>query len=159
MRLSELIATDELRGTAAVDLARAVDAGVAMGLFEVVVGEVGDAPAQLPKTISIVHPFNSAILESDSLGGRALALASSLSGSGHTVGDFDAAILHELAERGREGLVARVTQRLEASGRTVQKNGEPVLDANERKKLVEESCQAFMTTSLPELVRFGIVKA
>jgi hypothetical protein len=34
-----------------------------------------------------------------------------------------------------------------------------VLDANERKKLVEESCQAFMTTSLPELVRFGIVKA
>jgi hypothetical protein len=159
MRLSELIATDELRGTAAVDLARAVDAGVAMGLFEVVVGEVGDAPAQLPKTISIVHPFNSAILESDSLGGRALALASSLSGSGHTVGDFDAAILHELAERGREGLVARVTQRLEASGRTVQKNGEPVLDANELKKLVEESCQAFMTTSLPELVRFGIVKA
>jgi hypothetical protein len=159
MRLSELMATDELRSTAAVDLARAVDAGVAMGLFDVVVGEVGAVPAQLPETFSIALPFNSAILESDSLGGRALALASALSGSGHTVGDFDAAILHELTQRGREGLAARVTQRLEASGRTLQKNGEPVLDATERKKLVEESCQAFMTTCLPELLRFGIVKA
>jgi SAM-dependent methyltransferase len=159
MRLSELMATDELRSTAAVDLARAVDAGVAMGLFDVVVGEVGAVPAQLSEPFSIALPFNSAILESDSLGGRALALASALSGSGHTVGDFDAAILHELTQRGREGLAARVTQRLEASGRTLQKNGEPVLDATERKKLVEESCQAFMTTCLPELLRFGIVKA
>jgi hypothetical protein len=52
-----------------------------------------------------------------------------------------------------------VAQRLEASGRTLQQNGQPVNDAAKRSQLVEEACQAFIRMSLPELVRLGIVTA
>jgi hypothetical protein len=52
-----------------------------------------------------------------------------------------------------------VAKRLEASGRTIQQNGQPVNDEAKRGQLVEEACQAFITTSLPELARLGIVTA
>jgi SAM-dependent methyltransferase len=156
MRLSEIVAAKELRGTSPADLVRAVDAGVAMGLFDVTAGAVGEAPSGLSEAVSIPHPFNRAVLASDALGGRPLALASTLSGTGHSVGDLDAAILHELVERGRDGLAGRVAKRLDASGRTLQQNGQPVADAAERSRLVEEACETFISKSLPELVRLGI---
>ena len=126
MRLSAIVAADEVRGTPPADVVRAIDAGVAMGLFDVTAAAVEGPPASVAATVSIEHPFNRTVLASDSLGGRSIALASTLSGTGHAVGDLDAAILHELAERGREGLVGRVSQRLDASGRTLQENGKPV---------------------------------
>jgi len=48
---------------------------------------------------------------------------------------------------------------LEVSGRTIQQNGQPVNDAAKRSQLVEEACQTFISTSLPELARLGIVTA
>ncbi|MFM8707349.1 MAG: hypothetical protein ACKOHK_04520, partial [Planctomycetia bacterium] len=62
-----------------------------------------------------------------------------------------------LAERGRDGLTARVSQRLDASGRTLQQDGQPVADAAQRGRLIQEACDAFVSKSLPELVRLGIV--
>ena len=159
LRLSEIVAAETLRGTPPVDIVRAVDAGVAMGLFDITAGQMGEAPATLSAPVTIAHPFNKAVLAADSLGGRSLALASTLSGTGHSLGDLDAAILHELVERGRDGLASRVAARLEASGRTLQQNGQPVSDASQRSRLVEEACQSFIDTSLPELVRLGIVIA
>jgi len=157
LRLSEILAADEFRGTAAVDIVRAVDAGVAMGLFDISAARLDAAPAELPDAIQIALPFNRAMLASDALGGRPLAMASGLTGTGYSLGDLDAAILHELAEGGRAGLSARVAARLEASGRTLQQDGQPVKDAGQRHTLVEQACQAFITTSLPELARLGIV--
>ena len=159
LRLSEIVAAETLRGTPPADIVRAVDAGVAMGLFDIAAGQMGEAPATLSAPVTIAHPFNKAVLAADSLGGRSLALASTLSGTGHSLGDLDAAILHELVERGRDGLASRVAARLEASGRTLQQNGQPVSDASQRSRLVEEACQSFIDTSLPELVRLGIVIA
>ncbi len=159
LRLSEIVAAETLRGTPPADIVRAVDAGVAMGLFDITAGQMGEAPATLSAPVTIAHPFNKAVLAADSLGGRSLALASTLSGTGHSLGDLDAAILHELVERGRDGLASRVAARLEASGRTLQQNGQPVSDASQRSRLVEEACQSFIDTSLPELVRLGIVIA
>ena len=159
MRLSAIVAADEVRGTPPADVVRAIDAGVAMGLFDVTAAAVEGPSPSVAATVSIEHPFNRTVLASDSLGGRSLALASTLSGTGHAVGDLDAAILHELAERGREGLVGRVSQRLDASGRTLQENGKPVDDSAQRVRLVDEACQAFIAKTLPELVRLGIVKA
>ena len=153
----KVVAADALRGTPAADLVRAVDAGVAMGLFDVTAGPLEAAPTAVSMPVEIVHPFNRAVLASDALGGRSLALASTLSGNGHTVGDLDAAILHELVERGRDGLASRVAQRLEASGRTLQENGKPVADPAQRARLVQEACETFIARSLPELVRLGIV--
>ena len=97
-------------------------------------------------------------LQTDSLGGRTLALASELSGTGYSLGDFDAAILHELVEGSRKGLADRVAGRLVASGRTLQQNGQPVTDAAIRGGLVEEACRAFISKSLPELIRLGIAR-
>ena len=76
---------------------------------------------------------------------------------GHTLGDFDAAILHELVERGREGLAGRVETRLAGSGRSLQQNGQPVTDPATRAKLVTDACNAFLTGSLPQLAKLGIV--
>lgn len=159
LRLSDIVAAEALRGTPPVDIVRAVDAGVAMGLFDITAAAIGGPPAEVPDAVSIAHPFNRALLESDALGGRSLALASVLTGTGHAIGDLDAGILHELTARGRDGLAARVSKRLEASGRTIQQEGQPVNDAAQRSRLVEEACQAFIRTSLPELVRLGIVVA
>ncbi|MCX7402958.1 MAG: class I SAM-dependent methyltransferase [Planctomycetia bacterium] len=161
LRLSEILAANELKGTPPADLARAVDAGVAMGLFDVTAGPLGSRPAtstaSLEGTVSLTNPFNKAILHLDSLGGRALALASSSTGTGHTLGDFDAAILHELVERGRDGLTSRIETRLLGSGRALQQNGQPVSDAAERSQLIQQSCDAFFANGLPQLVRLGIV--
>lgn len=157
LRLSEIIAAPDLKGTPPADLIRAVDAGVAMGLFDVTAGPLPAAADGLSGTVKVAHPFNAALLAAESLGGRAIALASERTGTGHTLGDFDAAILHELAERGREGLAGRVENRLTGSGRTLQRNGEAVDDATTRAQLVEDACNAFLTTSLPQLARLGVV--
>ena len=157
LRLSEILEAPELKGNAAEDLARAVDAGVAMGLFDVTGGPVPQKADVEDGKVTMPSAFNRALLGKDSLGGRAIALASASTGTGHTLGDFDAAILHELVERGRDGLAGRVETRLAGSGRTLQQNGQPVNDPATRTKLVEEACTAFLTNSLPQLARMGIV--
>lgn len=158
MRLSEIIAADSVKGTAPADLARAVDAGVAMGLFDITAGPVGETAAEPTGAIKLRGAFNRAVLASDSLGGRPVALASEMSGTGHTLGDFDAAILHELVERGRDGLADRVDVRLAGSGRLLQRDGKPVTDPAERVKLVQQACDIFFTSSVPHLARLGILE-
>ena len=159
LRLSEILKDKTLKGNPAADLIRAVDAGVAMGLFDVTAGPVdaAGAPANAADGITVVSPFNRAVLQSDALGGRPVALASVSTGTGHTLGDFDAAILHELASGGADGLVQRVDARLSGSGRSLQEEGKPVTDQAARQKLVESACTAFTTTSLPQLTQLGIV--
>ena len=78
-------------------------------------------------------------------------------GTGHTLGDFEAAILHELSSGGSAGLVQRVEARLSSSGRSLQQDGKPVNDPTARQKLVELACTNFTTGSLPQLARLGIV--
>jgi SAM-dependent methyltransferase len=157
MRLSELAGSKQLSGTPPADLARAVDAGVAMGLFDIASGPTESGPADPPNKVAIPCAFNRSVLASDSLGGRPVALASRSTGTGHSLGDFDAAILHELVEGGPNGITARVDGRLVASGRSLQKDGKPVTDTAERLKLVEQACDAFIKTGLPQLLRLGIV--
>jgi len=157
LRMSEMLADSRLANTPQADLVRAVDAGVAMGLFDIAAGPVRSAAADLPQAVSVPHAFNRAVLAAGALGGRALALASSVTGTGHTMGDLDAAILHELIEHGAEELAGRVDRRLAASGRALQRDGKAVADPAERLALVESACTAFQTQSLPPLERLGIV--
>jgi DNA ligase (NAD+) len=106
------------------------------------------------QALEAAHP---ALLTADSLGGRAVALASESTGTGHALSDFDAAILHELAERGRDGLTDRVETRLSGSGRSLLQNGQPVVDAAVRKEIVGQAVTAFVDNTLPLLVQLGIV--
>ncbi|MFM9057678.1 MAG: methyltransferase regulatory domain-containing protein, partial [Planctomycetaceae bacterium] len=154
--ISEIVAGETLAATAPADVARAVDAGVAMGLFEVAAGPV-PAAGEAPAAVALADPFNRAILATDALGGRPVALASRLTGTGHTLGDLEAAMLHELVEAGRDGLGDRVVSRLAASGRALQQQGRTVTDPAEQAKLVGQACDAFLTGSLPALARLGIV--
>ena len=78
-------------------------------------------------------------------------------GTGHSLGDFDAAILHELNEAGEAGLADRVITRLADSKRSLQKDGTPVTDKATRQEMVEQACAKFIKTSLPQLSRLGIV--
>jgi hypothetical protein len=128
-----------------------------MGMFDVVGSALpATAPAVADK-VKLAHAFNQAILSAEALGGRTIALASEATGTGHMLGDFDAAILHELVERGRDGLAARVETRLAGSGRSLQQNGQPVTDLAARKQIVEQACSNFLATTLPLLAQFGIV--
>ena len=157
LRLSEILADQSLSGTPQPELMRAVDAGVALGLFDVTAGPVGEGAATVGTTVNIVSPLNRSILRDDALGGRPVTLASVASGTGHTLGDFEAAILHELSSGGSAGLVQRVEARLSSSGRSLQQDGKPVNDPTARQKLVELACTNFTTGSLPQLARLGIV--
>jgi SAM-dependent methyltransferase len=157
LRLSALLADSRLAGTPPTELVRAVDAGVAMGLFDVSAGPVLETAGELDGAIAVPGAFNRMVLASDALAGRTVALASPGSGTGHTLGDFDAAILHELVAGGADGLASRIDARLTAAGRTLQKDGKTVTDPTERQALVRTACDAFRTTSLPQLARLGIV--
>jgi SAM-dependent methyltransferase len=156
-RLSEILADDRVKSLPQDDVARAVDAGVAMGLFDISTGSVRQAVGDGSGAVSVPAAFNRALLGTESLAGRPLALASGMTGTGHSVGDLDAAILHELVERGREGLAGRVDARLATSGRALQRDGQAITAAAERLKLVEAACEAFCTNSLPQLERLGVV--
>ena len=157
LRLSELLADARVKGMPQDEIARAVDAGVAMGLFDISTGPVRQASACGSGSLSVPAAFNRSLLGRESLAGRPLALASGMTGTGHSVGDLDAAILHELVERGSEGLAERVDARLAASGRALQRDGKAVTDPGERLKVVEGACEAFRTHSLPQLERLGVV--
>jgi hypothetical protein len=156
LRLSEILAADALKGTPPADLMRAVDAGVAMGMFDISTGPV-PGEAVVPDKPRITGAFNRALLATESLGGRPLALASAVSGTGHSMGDFDAAILHELTSRGRKGLAERVDTRLAGSGRSLQKDGQPVADPAARRQIVDKACEVFLESALPVFCRLGIV--
>jgi SAM-dependent methyltransferase len=156
LKLSEIVSASRTPGAGPADLVRAVDAGVAMGLFDIAAHPLAEPAAGEAERIRITQPFNRAVLASDALGGRPIALASQLSGTGHVLGDLDAAILHELAEGGREGLAGRVADRLIANGRTLQREGKPV-EGPAVTTAVGEACTEFLTVGLPALVRLGIV--
>lgn len=156
--MSEVLADTTLAETPPQNLMRAVDAGVAMGLFDVSSGPIEAVVPEVTGGVSVPSSFNRMVLAADSLGGRVVALASHLTGTGHSLGDLDAAILHELVSDGVDGLVERLDTRLEASGRSLERDGQAVSDASERLSLVRAACEAFLTTSLPQLMRLGIVE-
>jgi SAM-dependent methyltransferase len=155
--LSRIVADARLAATPADDLARAVDAGVALGLFEVSAGRVpGTGPTGGPPW-TVPLAFNRGVIESDALGGRPVPLASPRTGTGQTIGDLDAAILREIVAGGPDGLAERMAERLAAASRTLQRDGTPVHDSAEQRALVETACDTFVAVTLPRLAALGIV--
>jgi hypothetical protein len=157
--LSSLVADELLAGFSGEEVARSIDAGLATGLFDLSARAVPGPPAVIPQRVTIPCLFNRAVLTSDALGGGGVALASQLTGTGHTIGDFEAAILLEFAAGGSVGLAQRVEARMQAAGRSLHHQGTPVSDANERRRLVEQATAAFLSTTLPHLLQLGIVAA
>ena len=157
LALPQILGHHQLTGNAPADVIRAIDAGVAMGLFEVSANPVPSTEGTVHYRPFIPLPFNQSVLKNDLLSGRPVSLASVATGTGHSLGDFDAAILHELNEAGEVGLADRVIARLAASKRSLRKNGKPVTDKATRKEMVEQACAQFIKTSLPQLSRLGIV--
>ena len=158
LELRQILGHQRLTGNAPADVIRAIDAGVAMGLFDVSASPVLSAEDTVQKKPFVSLPFNQSVLKNDLLSGRPVSLASVATGTGHSLGDFDAAILHELSEAGETGLAARVIARLADSKRSLQKDGNPVTDNAIRQEMVEQACTLFIKTSLPQLSRLGIVK-
>ena len=103
------------------------------------------------------NDFNRAVIASDALSGRAVAVASQLTGTGHTLGDLDAGILNELVERGEDGLAPRVGARLTAAGRSLERDGKPIKDQTEQGVIMAQACEAFCRTSLRQFLQLGIV--
>jgi len=155
--LSRIMADPRLAGMPPADLARAVDAGVALGLFEVSAGPV-PAPRDVgPGGWAIPHALNRAVVEADALGGRPVALASEATGSGQVIGDLDAAILQELLAGGSDAIADRLAARLAATGRALQRDGQSVEDPVAHRELVKAACAAFLGSTLPRLVQVGAV--
>lgn len=156
--LSKIITDARFTATPPDDLVRAVDAGVALGLFDVSAGHVpGGEAAAGDGRWTIPHPFNRAVVAADALGGRPSALACERTGTGFVIGDLDAALVAETAAGGVAGLADRLTSRLAASGRTLQRDGKPVNDPAEQQALVAAACAAFTSTTLPRLAQFGVL--
>ncbi len=158
-RLSDLVEAVSATDRKPDELIRAADAGVAMGMFEVSSGPLPPPPSESPVAIAVPLAFNRGLLESGSLGGRPVALASRRSGTGLPIGDLEAAILLDLVDGGRAGLTDRVVARLGASGRTLQKDGQPVADEATRNQIVAQACETFLAGRVPQLIAAGVVEA
>ena len=158
LELPQILGHQRLTGNAPADVIRAIDAGVAMGLFEVSASPILSTEDTVQKKPFVSLPFNQSVLKNDLLSGRPVSLASVATGTGHSLGDFDAAILYELSEAGETGLAERVIARLADSKRSLQKDGKPVTDNAIRQEMVEQACALFIKTSLPQLSRLGIVE-
>ena len=158
LELRQILGHQRLTGNAPADVIRAIDAGVAMGVCDVSASPVLSTEDTVQKKPFVSLPFNQSVLKNDLLSGRPVSLASVATGTGHSLGDFDAAILHELSEAGETGLAERVIARLADSKRSLQKDGNPVTDNAIRQEMVEQACTLFIKTSLPQLSRLGIVK-
>ena len=158
LELPQILGHQRLTGNAPADVIRAIDAGVAMGLFEVSASPILSTEDTVQKKPFVSLPFNQSVLKNDLLSGRPVSLASVATGTGHSLGDFDAAILYELSEAGETGLAERVIARLADSKRSLQKDGKPVTDNAIRQGMVEQACALFIKTSLPQLSRLGIVE-
>ena len=155
--LSAIVADPRVAGTPPADVSRAVDAGVALGLFEISARHVDTATGEPRGPYAMPNDFNRAVIASDALSGRAVAVASQLTGTGHTLGDLDAGILNELVERGEDGLAPRVGARLTAAGRSLERDGKPIKDQTEQGVIMAQACEAFCRTSLRQFLQLGIV--
>ena len=158
LRLSQIVADPRFAQAPPDDVTRALDAGVAMRLFDVnaaphVVAPAGSRPAH-PR---IPLAFNRSMLASELFSGRGTPLASTLTGSATTLGDFDAAILTALVAGGTDRLAERIVTMMDSRQRVLNHEGKPVTDPAERLRRVEEGCTAFLETILPALFEQGIV--
>ena len=129
-----------------------------MGLFDVSANSFPSTKGTAQSHPFVSSPFNQSVLKNDLLSGRPVSLASVATGTGHSLGDFDAAVLHELNEAGEAGLADRVIARLADSKRSLQRDGKPVTDKATHQEMVEQACAQFIKTSLPQLSRLGIVE-
>jgi hypothetical protein len=158
LSLPQILSHHRLSGNAPADVIRAIDAGVAMGLFDVSANSFPSTKGTAQSQFFVSSPSNQSVLKNDLLSGRPISLASVATGTGHSLGDFDAAILHELNEAGKAGLADRVIARLADSKRSLQRDGKPVADKATHQEMVEQACARFIKTSLPQLSRLGIVE-
>ncbi len=157
LRLSEILQNDAFAQTPPAEILRTVDTANAMGLLEVSAKRGAGEMSGGTTGLQVALPWNRAVLESDALSGQPITLASTLTGTGHSLGDLDATILVELCEGGEERLGERVAARLAARGRVLQENGSPVSDPAASRKLVEAAVAGFRAGTLSRLVRLGIV--
>jgi hypothetical protein len=158
LSLPQILSHHRLSGNAPADVIRAIDAGVAMGLFDVSANSFPSTKGTAQSQFFVSSPSNQSVLKNDLLSGRPISLASVATGTGHSLGDFDAAILHELNEAGKAGLADRVIARLADSKRSLRRDGKPVADKATHQEMVEQACARFIKTSLPQLSRLGIVE-
>ena len=157
--LAEILSHPQLNENVPADIIRAVDAGVAMGLFEVAAGPVPPPPENIPEQLFIPLPFNQFILKNEQFSGRPVSLACAAIGTGYSLSDFDAAILYELVEAGKNGLADRVLAQLSKSARSIQKDGKAITDDKIRREVVEQACAQFLSQAVPQLYRLGILQS
>jgi len=158
MRMSEIIADPRLSSSSDIEIAKAVDAGVGMQLFEVLSGPSLEIDRTVAATrIAMPSAFNRAILAGEMFGGRGVPLASATSGSAITIGDLDAAILTTWLEGGSDDLAAGVDALMTKHERVINHEGKPITDPAERRSRLAAACEGFRGNVLPILEEQGIV--
>ena len=159
LKISEILANENFAAASHEEVVGALDAGVAMGMFEITAHPLLPPPDSLPDQPNVVHPFNVHLLETGVFAGRPTALASPVSGTGHNISNFEAVILLELTLAGNGGLSERVMQRLIASDISLNEKCEPITDQRLIAQVVDEACKRFCSDSLPLLFQLGILEA
>lgn len=160
---AELFVAPALTAFSAADIVEAIDLGVATGLLRVEGGPVVDPIPRLesiaPGSLAIPLPFNRRALVRENLANEQVALASTLTGAAHEIGDLHAAVLDELTTGGSDTLPLRLADRLIAADKHLRehKTGRPITDRAEMVHACHEICGEFFSTLLPELMRQGIV--
>ncbi len=158
MRMSEIVADPRLSSATDVEIAKAVDAGVGMQLFEVSCGPCLAPETTVPATrITMPAAFNRMILATELFGGRGIPLASANSGSAITIGDLDGAILTTWLEGGGDDLANGVDALMTRRDRVINHEGKPIADPAERLSRLASACEGFRANVLPILESQGIV--
>jgi ubiquinone/menaquinone biosynthesis C-methylase UbiE len=159
MKLSEILAAKDWGSITPLEIVSALDVGACMGIFEVEAASVSLGKTIRPSgKLRLNNEFNRQLLANNILTGRTVSLASEMTGTGHILNDFNAAILHELIERGLPGLAERVTEHVEKSGKELKKAGVKLATHEERVAAIQTICDAFFNTYFQDFVNIGIIE-
>jgi predicted O-methyltransferase YrrM len=159
MKLSEVLVAQDWGAITPEEIVSALDVGACMGIFEVEAQSVvTDKTLKPAAALRLNNVFNRKLLANNILTGRTVSMASTLTGTGHVMNDFNALILHELIERGYDKIAERVTDHIDKSGRELKQSGVKLTERVDRVAAMQQLCDNFFSEYFQDFVNIGVIE-
>jgi len=155
--LAELLQHPDLKGLEPAEIIHVVNALVAGDQFKPFARANAAPTGKIDGAVDVPSAFNRAILASLFGNPKVRVLASPVAGMGVTLSGLDGLVLASIAAVGVADAANGIWRELARRGRRLVKDGKPVEDEAENKKMLVEGVEQFRQTKLDRFVQLGII--